>query len=89
MTAHCKYCDAEILWEEQETEDGHELKWTPLDPLTSQRHRCRERKSIYVPKPFRCYRCNKPIRFDDSKVGKNGRRVPLDENGDPHRCPGR
>jgi hypothetical protein len=88
MAAKCRYCDEEIEWEQQEDQDGFELRWVPEDPLTGQRHRCKERQSIYIPKPLRCYKCNRAITFSDDKVGKNGRKIPLDENGDPHRCPG-
>jgi hypothetical protein len=89
MTAKCKFCDEPIEWEEEEDADGYERRWTPKNPMTGQRHRCKERKSIYVPKPIRCYRCNQAIAFDKDRVGKNGRKIPLDpDSREPHRCPG-
>jgi hypothetical protein len=88
MTAKCKFCDDPIEWEQEEDADGYEVRWVPQDPLTGQRHRCKERKSIYVPKPIRCFKCNREITFGD-RVGKNGKKVPLDvSDRTPHRCPG-
>jgi hypothetical protein len=33
------------------------------------------------------YGCSKQIKFDDTKVGKNGRRIPLNLDGTRHDCP--
>jgi hypothetical protein len=83
----CKYCSyTECEWEEQE-DDAGELRWVLLDALTGIRHRCKTRESIHVPKTFSCYRCKQPVVFGD-KVGKSGRKVPLDPSTlEPHDCP--
>jgi hypothetical protein len=86
--ASCKYCDSEIAWEEEEDFAG-EMHWTPTDPLTGQRHRCKERKSIYVPRPIRCYKCNRAITFDEGRLSKSGKKIPIDpDSRENHRCPG-
>jgi hypothetical protein len=83
----CKYCNQEIVWSEEEDDSG-ELKWIPQDPYSGIRHRCRECKSIYIPNPIRCYRCNAAITFGDL-IGRNGKKVPLDIGSrERHRCAG-
>lgn len=35
-----------------------------------------------------CFRnCGTEIYFDDTKVTKNGKKIPLEMDGSPHRCP--
>ena len=33
------------------------------------------------------YECGQPITFQDNVISKNGRKIPLQENGLPHDCP--
>jgi hypothetical protein len=85
--ATCKFCESEIVWSEEEDFAG-DMHWVPQEPYTGLRHKCNKRQSIYVPKTINCYKCNKVITFGD-KVGKNGRKVPLDpDTREAHRCPG-
>jgi hypothetical protein len=86
--AKCRYCSETIEWEEEEDFAG-EVKWRPLDPLSGLPHRCQRRQSIYVPRTIKCYRCNQVITFSDGRVGRNGRKIPLNPSDmEAHRCPG-
>jgi hypothetical protein len=39
-------------------------------------------------KPLKCNRgCGTTIHFDDYHVSKTGKKIPLEEDGEPHQCP--
>ncbi len=35
------------------------------------------------------YGCNTPIKFDNKRISAKGKKIPLNEDGKPHRCPKR
>src|SRR5918996_2806915 len=63
-------------------EDGSG-RWQPYNQDDNEFHRCSKRPSKY-----RCHNCGNNIAFDQDKVSKSGKPIPLNESDLlPHQCP--
>jgi hypothetical protein len=88
IMAYCKYCDAEITFDDRHTSQRIGKK-IPLDVETEEPHKC----AVWKLKNRRYLNCNKgcggQIFFDEDRRTESGKWIPIDKDTDePHQCKG-
>jgi hypothetical protein len=88
MTQYCKWCDAEITFDDEHLSEKTGKK-IPLDPETDKPHDC-PIWELKHRKYFDCRRgCGSQIYFDKKQRSESGKWIPIDKNtAQPHECEG-